>query len=194
MSTMASQITILMINYSTLFFSRRSKKTSVLCIIGLCEGNSPVTGEFPLEGPVTWKFFSFDIIMNNRFEMGNWVPYQYKDNLTRYEYFYYKDQVIVWLSCPYNGNSYTSMMTFSYRSWPLLIVIYKQENPCGKNQLALSISNTDDSDVHCATRISTKANQTVNVQANTTVCNVTDTGFEVTASCLYKNHAILLQF
>ena len=28
-------------------FSRRSKKTSKLRITGLCEGNSPVTGEFP---------------------------------------------------------------------------------------------------------------------------------------------------
>ena len=28
-------------------FRRRSKKTSKLCVTGLCEGNSPVTGEFP---------------------------------------------------------------------------------------------------------------------------------------------------
>ena len=28
-------------------FRRRSKKTSNLCVTGLCEGNSPVTGEFP---------------------------------------------------------------------------------------------------------------------------------------------------
>ena len=27
-------------------FRRRSKKTSKLCVTGLCEGNSPVTGEF----------------------------------------------------------------------------------------------------------------------------------------------------
>ena len=30
-------------------FSRRSKKTSKLCVTGLCEGNSPVTGEFPTQ-------------------------------------------------------------------------------------------------------------------------------------------------
>ena len=30
-------------------FRRRSKKISKLCIIGLCEGNSPVTGEFPAQ-------------------------------------------------------------------------------------------------------------------------------------------------
>ena len=30
-------------------FRRRSKKTSKLSVTGLCEGNSPVTGEFPAE-------------------------------------------------------------------------------------------------------------------------------------------------
>ena len=31
-------------------FRRRSKKTSKLCVTGLCVGNSPVTGEFPAQG------------------------------------------------------------------------------------------------------------------------------------------------
>ena len=30
-------------------FRRRSKKTSMLRVSGLCEGNSPVTGEFPVQ-------------------------------------------------------------------------------------------------------------------------------------------------
>ena len=30
-------------------FWRRSKKTSKLCVTGLCAGNSPVTGEFPAQ-------------------------------------------------------------------------------------------------------------------------------------------------
>ena len=45
MSTMASQITSLVIVYS----KSRSKKTSKLRDTGLCEGNSPATGEFPTE-------------------------------------------------------------------------------------------------------------------------------------------------
>ena len=45
MSMMASQITILTIVYS----KRRSKKTSKLHVTGLCEGNSPVTSEFPTQ-------------------------------------------------------------------------------------------------------------------------------------------------
>ena len=35
--------------YSTVYSRRRSKKTSKLCVTGLCEGNSPVTGEFPTQ-------------------------------------------------------------------------------------------------------------------------------------------------
>ena len=44
MSTTASQITNCLLN---LLFRRRSKKTSKLSVTGICERNSPVTGEFP---------------------------------------------------------------------------------------------------------------------------------------------------
>ena len=46
MSEMASQITSVYSVYSTVF-RRRSKKISKLRVTGLCEGNSPVIGEFP---------------------------------------------------------------------------------------------------------------------------------------------------
>ena len=46
MSTMASQITGLTIVYSTVY-SGADEKTSKLRVTGLCEGKSPVTGEFP---------------------------------------------------------------------------------------------------------------------------------------------------
>ena len=48
MSAMASQITGVSIVYSTVC-SGSSKKTSKLRVTGLCEGNSPVTGEFPAQ-------------------------------------------------------------------------------------------------------------------------------------------------
>ena len=47
MSMMASQITSLLIVYSTLCSG--PKKTSKLHVTGLCEVNSPVTGEFPAQ-------------------------------------------------------------------------------------------------------------------------------------------------
>ena len=49
MSATASQITSLTIVYSTVYSRHRSKKTSKLCVTGLCAGNSPVTGEFPAQ-------------------------------------------------------------------------------------------------------------------------------------------------
>ena len=48
-------------------FGRRSKKTPKLRVTGLCEGNSPVTGEFPHKGPVTRRMFPVDdIFMSSR--------------------------------------------------------------------------------------------------------------------------------
>ena len=47
MGAMASQITSLPIVYSNVYLG--SKKTSKLRITGLCEGNLPVTGEFPAQ-------------------------------------------------------------------------------------------------------------------------------------------------
>ena len=46
MSMMATQITSLTIVYSSVYSRCRSKKTSKLRVTGLCEGNSPMTGEF----------------------------------------------------------------------------------------------------------------------------------------------------
>ena len=48
MSTMASQITILAIVYSSVY-SGADLKTLKLRVTGLCTGNSPVTGEFPAQ-------------------------------------------------------------------------------------------------------------------------------------------------
>ena len=49
MSGMTSQFTSLTIVYSIVYSRRRSKKTSKLRVTGLCEGNSPVSGEFPAQ-------------------------------------------------------------------------------------------------------------------------------------------------
>ena len=49
MSAIASQITSLSIFLFNCLFRRSSKKTSKLCVTGLCAGNSPGTGEFPAQ-------------------------------------------------------------------------------------------------------------------------------------------------
>ena len=44
-------------------FRRRSKETSKLWVTSLCERNSPVTGEFPAQRPVTQQMCPFDDII-----------------------------------------------------------------------------------------------------------------------------------
>ena len=63
MSAMASQITSLTIAYSYFYSRRRSKKTPKPRVTVLCEGNSPVTDEFPHKRPVTRKMSLFDDVI-----------------------------------------------------------------------------------------------------------------------------------
>ena len=65
---MASQITSLTIVYSTVYWG--SKKISNPRVIGLCVGNSPVTGEFPAQMNSNAENVSFpfhNVIMNSLF-------------------------------------------------------------------------------------------------------------------------------
>ena len=60
-------------------FRYRSKKTSKLRVAGLCEGNSPVTGEFPAQRADMRKIFPFDdVIMWYMTMMPRCVHYIYK--------------------------------------------------------------------------------------------------------------------
>ena len=61
MAAMAGQITTLTI-FIEAFIRAQSKETSKLRVIGLCEGNSPVTSEFPAQRasnaenfPIWWR-------------------------------------------------------------------------------------------------------------------------------------------
>ena len=49
MGSMASQITRVSIIYSTVCWGSDQRKKSKLSVTGLCDGNSPVTGEFPAQ-------------------------------------------------------------------------------------------------------------------------------------------------
>ena len=67
MSAMASQVTSLTIVYSTVYSSRRSKKTSKLRVTGLCAVNSPH------KGPVTRKTFPFDDVIMGWHVVITWI-------------------------------------------------------------------------------------------------------------------------
>ena len=47
-------------------FRRRSKKTSKLCVTGLCEGNSPVTSEVPSQRASNAEIFPFDDVVMSK--------------------------------------------------------------------------------------------------------------------------------
>ena len=54
-------------------FRRGSKKTSKLHVTGLCEGNSPVTGEFPSQRASNAENVSCDdVIMDHHFTSSHW--------------------------------------------------------------------------------------------------------------------------
>ena len=56
------------------FYRHRSKKTSKPRVTGLCEGNSPVTGEFPAQRASNAEIFPFDgVIMLNIFRAITWM-------------------------------------------------------------------------------------------------------------------------
>ena len=48
---------------ATVYSRRRSKKTSKLRVTGLCEGNSPGTGEFPVQRASYTEMFPFDDVI-----------------------------------------------------------------------------------------------------------------------------------
>ena len=61
-------------------FRCRWNKPTKLRVTGLCEGNSPVTGEFPHKGPVTRKMFPLDyVIMHYRGFFLTWFDFLYID-------------------------------------------------------------------------------------------------------------------
>ena len=66
MSTMASEITSVLIVYSTICSGADQKKTSKLHITGLCEGNLPLNCEFSVQRasnaeivPIQWHHHEF---------------------------------------------------------------------------------------------------------------------------------------
>ena len=63
MSALVSQITGVSMVCLTVCSGVDKKNTSKLRVTGLCEGNSPVTAEFPHKWPVTRKMFPFDDVI-----------------------------------------------------------------------------------------------------------------------------------
>ena len=50
----------------------RHQMESSSALLAICAGNSPVTGEFPTQRPVTRSFDVFDLRLNKRFSKQSW--------------------------------------------------------------------------------------------------------------------------
>ena len=75
---------------------RRSKKTSKLHVTGLCEGNSPVTDEFPTQRASDAENVSFDdvIMPHCREAVDVWlrnVPYEHVGCIIADDVFFIRD-------------------------------------------------------------------------------------------------------
>ena len=56
-------------------FRRRSEKTSKFCVTGLCEGNSPVTDEFPAQMASNAEMFPFDDVIMSEMSLSTFPPH-----------------------------------------------------------------------------------------------------------------------
>ena len=90
-------------------FRRRSKETSKLRVTGLCAGNSPATGEFPTQRPVTRKMFPFDdVIMvwspqwNNP---GGYGEVDLHQTTTKHTHMHKTQSLVYLLGCTETANS-----------------------------------------------------------------------------------------
>ena len=86
-------------------------------LLALCEGNSPVTGEFPSQRPVMWSFdVFFDLRVNRQFSKQLrcwWLE---------------TPSYSLWHHCNahlYKGNPYTGMMAYLHGDGPLRIHLEK---------------------------------------------------------------------
>ena len=58
-----------------IFIMMTSSNGSISALLAICAGNSPITGEFPSQRPVTWSFdVLFDLRLNKRLskQWGSW--------------------------------------------------------------------------------------------------------------------------
>ena len=94
-----------LLNY---LFRCRSKKTSKLRITGLCAGNSPVTGEFPAQRPVTRKMFPFDDLMTSSWYRSS-LNMRIMDQRWLWYFLNSRSQFLSWSLDIGDWHSYTSM-------------------------------------------------------------------------------------
>ena len=80
-------------------FGRRTKKTSKLCVTGLCAGNSPGPVNSPHKGPVTRKMFTFDDVITLPYASSfSYTVCQYYENAAFHKYVRWTGQPDSWIN------------------------------------------------------------------------------------------------
>ena len=112
--------------YSTVYSRRRSKKTSKLRVTGLCEGNSPVTGEFPAQGAsnasnvsIWWRHHVMEHI---------WICHQNMGHLVEASVCYNNSTVHPYVSFTVHSEEYWCLVKtkqFSRRLSVYIIYLYR---------------------------------------------------------------------
>ena len=95
-------------------FRRRSKKTSKLCITGLCEGNSPVNS--PHKRPVMRKMFPFDDVIMTWVKPNSTIAQQ----KTTKHYVHTARDVLEIVSTLLRANNFMSFCCFLVLSAPII--------------------------------------------------------------------------
>ena len=77
-------------------FRHKSKKTSKLCVTGLCTGNKPVTGEFPAQRVSNSETFPFDDVIIHKKGIGiNIKAYRFFSTMLLYTHIWGKSVYMV---------------------------------------------------------------------------------------------------
>ena len=90
MSAMASQLTSLRIIYPIVYSGADQIKHQKLCVTGLCDGNSPFTGEFPARRAnnaekvsIWWRHHVYHLLDMITYIPSQWLDFQINPNIPK---------------------------------------------------------------------------------------------------------------
>ena len=81
-------------------------------LLAICEGNSPVTGEFPSQRPVTWSFdVFFDLRLNKRVSKRSW------------DWWFETPSCILWRHCNDTCTRLNALGLYAPMNWVMMVQV-----------------------------------------------------------------------
>ena len=99
-------------------------------LLALCAGNSPVTGEFPAQRPVTSSFDAFfDLCLNKRLNKQSWGWWFETPSCSLWRHcnargLWVNVYVVMWPNCSYNGHILTMWMRWEIWFFFFRFILY----------------------------------------------------------------------